>query len=418
MPSGDPTARPAGSARINIRDRVASSQVERLCLISANDQLTAIGTIFQERRSGDLDVLVHFRFVRVLQQAVDLRWIALRVPARVKTNVKHGLAASATLTPAAGNDLLRVLADTSSEAGEIIELIQDQLLRPDQVVNQATLELHDAVSLGLRIAGFEAGTLASRRPDSETTPSSYFAQMLLTDGRPASEAAMVRHDSSHFGEWFGQEAAVLDVVEFTDPTDQRRRVTVMYADKEAEERITGADLIYYREHFPGFVLVQYKRMRKEGTEPSARYGYRPDAQLRTELERMRRTLESVPMHVGTDIPLAWWRLHDQPFYIKLVEEGRSRPERGDLVKGMYFPVDLFELLLDDQDVRGPNRTLPIGWHNAGRWLTNTNFLKLMQGGWIGSAGVATTYLQDLVSEVWATGRGAVVVEDHTPADVS
>ena len=36
-------------------------------------------------------------------------------------------------------------------------------------------------------------------------------------------------------------------------------MSIFYADKEQLERQTGTDLIYYRHHRAGFILVQYKR---------------------------------------------------------------------------------------------------------------------------------------------------------------
>ncbi len=82
---------------------------------------------------------------------------------------------------------------------------------------------------------------------------------------------------------------------------------------------------------------------------------------------------------------------------------------------MYFPLDLFELLLDSPSIRGPAKTLPITWDNAaGRYLTNTTFINLMQDGWIGSTGLTTDHLQAVVNEIWTSGQSALIIRDDTP----
>ena len=76
--------------------------------------------------------------------------------------------------------------------------------------------------------------------------------------RRVSEAATIRHDATAFDEWLPEQATHFDMATFRDPEDPARKVTVFYADKEALERQTGTDLVYYRHHRPGFILVQYK----------------------------------------------------------------------------------------------------------------------------------------------------------------
>lgn len=421
----DPDARgprlPASEShfRVNVRDNVATKHNYRLCLVTSGTLLVALGLIRAERRSGDLDILVRVDHVMRLLGAVDLTEVVRNLPQRLRTFAAAALPTTAVLGERTAEALLHGLQNLSGEADEALLSLRQQILEEQNrgERSQATAELHDALALGLRIAGFSRGTLGGRVPPIDSPPVSYFAILEAGRGRDPSEAAMIRHDATHFGDWVPADATVLDVVGFTDPNDPSRRVTVLYADKEAEERHTGADLIYFRAHFPGFVLVQYKRMRRQGPGDNSSYGYRPDAQLAEEIRRMRNTLAAIPAEppAGASDPAAW-RLHSQPHYIKLVQEGRARPPGGDLIKGMYFPLDLFELLLGSTAVRGPGKTRPLNWDNVGgRYLTNTTFLSLLQGGWIGSAGLATDHLQSIVSEIWATGQRALVIRDESPA---
>lgn len=433
------TAGDSVSFEVNIRERDAvSSAVRRLCLIAEHDKLVAVGLIRSERRSGDLDTLIRVGEAQLLKEAISLERVIEGISHRSANYARTALRGTSVLPEATAAQLLEAIAATSEEASAALDYVRARLLedRPRQGSVQATTELHDAVTLGLRIAGFESGVLTAWQPGDGASPREHFAGLALMQGTP-SEAAMIRHDSTNFGDWTSTPGTRLDAYEFTDPNDSTRRVTVIYADKEAEERATGADLIYFREHYPGYVLVQYKRMREQGGSSRAgsgnrtgqrtdratetTYGYRPDRQLQEEIRRMRAVLGGVPT-ADTPSPdassatadVGTWRLHDQPFYIKLVQEGRARPTQGDLIAGMYFPIDLFELMLGSPGIRGDNLTRPIGWDNVDRYFTNTDFLMLMQNGWIGSTGVATVHIAAILDEVLRSGKGALVVYDHSP----
>lgn len=192
---------------------------------------------------------------------------------------------------------------------------------------------------------------------------------------------------------------------YTDPTDSARKVTILYADKEALERLTGTDLIYYREDNPCFVLVQYKRMKRESSNDV----YRPDAQLTEEISRMK----ALGLEQGEFTTLDEWRISTEPFYIKLVDPDVSRPEGNRLSRGIYFPVSMFELLTSDDRSKGPGGAVAIGRHNAARYFSNGEFLTMMKQAWIGTSGNATSQLSSLIQGALDNGKGVVIVVDKT-----
>lgn len=418
----DPDARPAHLRdtddvfEVNVRQAVASRQVPRLCFVLRNTQLVALGLVRALGRSGDLDQLVRVVDTWTLDSTVDLVRVAAGLPSQVRAHAVAALGSSTILGERTGNELVAALSNVNDELARALSHLQAKLRSANTAVRgrQAVVELKDALAIGLQLSGFATQSLLGDLSVEDMTPATFFAQLeSVTTGRPAREAAMIRHDATHFGNWIPQDGKVLDVVEFVDPDEPERRVTVLYADKEAEELELGVDLIYFRQYIPGFVLVQYKRMRSPAGSTGP-YAYRPDSQLDIEIERMRTVLDTIrepAPQPGSDP--SGWRLNDQPFYFKLVEDERARPPGGDLIKGMYFPADLFELLLNSTEVRGPNKTLPIGWDNAGRWLNNTQFLDLVRNGLIGSTGLTTTNLGVIVGEIWETGHSTLIVRDET-----
>jgi hypothetical protein len=205
------------------------------------------------------------------------------------------------------------------------------------------------------------------------------------------------------------EGQIYDVVEFVDPDDSNRKMTIAYADKEPLERVTGTDLIYFRHENPGYVLVQYKRMkRRTGEGDPLEWLYRPDSQLTEEIRRMRQISLS-----GSSRGVDQWRLSQEPFYVKLCEDDMERPEGGKLTKGMYFPLGLFEEILDSPKILGPRGGKGIGWHNAQRWLSNTGFVELLRDGWIGSVGDVTVQVTALVQNALEGDRGVILARDDS-----
>jgi hypothetical protein len=66
-----------------------------------------------------------------------------------------------------------------------------------------------------------------------------------------------------------------------------------------------------------------------------------------------------------------------------------------MIKGMYIPLDYWEMLLESPDITGPRGGKRITYDNVGRYFNNTLFIDLMQSGWIGS----TSYDKAVISEV-------------------
>lgn len=215
---------------------------------------------------------------------------------------------------------------------------------------------------------------------------------------------MIRHDSTAFDGWLADQADQFDAETFRDPRDSARKMTVLYADKEALERQTGTDLLYYRHHRPGFILVQYKRMRSD--RPRSAPAYYPDAQLQTEIDRYR----SLPVSDAAS-SVEEWRLTEDAYFVKLVRDDVSKRAENRLVLGMYLPLGLVDLLLRE----GQEGRRPRGWsmESIDTYLSNTEFLHLAKQGYMGTRGVTSEHLKELIGGSLDDGRGVVVAVDQT-----
>jgi hypothetical protein len=182
-----------------------------------------------------------------------------------------------------------------------------------------------------------------------------------------------------------------------------RRLEVIYANRNGLEQTLGVDLIYYNEIFQLFVLVQYKLMREE----SGHMLYRPDSQLRVELARMDHFYTSHKVNSGIQAHNEY-RLNDDGFMLKLVPNKGLIPSSGELIKGMYLPREYVHFLLSPQGPKGSGGGIQFTFDNAPRYLDNSTFSASVHDGWIGTRGVQSQSIKNMIKHYYETGRSLLL----------
>ncbi len=163
----------------------------------------------------------------------------------------------------------------------------------------------------------------------------------------------------------------------------------------------GVDVVYFNQTFRSFVLVQYKRMVRDGRrEGGGALWYRPDKNLASEMERMRRVDELFGGSAGD------YRLSSQACWVKLCDSWGRLEEPKELVKGMYLAREYFAELL--RTCKGPNGGTRLGYDNVPRHINNTMFAALVKDGWIGTRGTGTAELEEVARGVLANRRALVL----------
>ena len=79
-----------------------------------------------------------------------------------------------------------------------------------------------------------------------------------------------------------------------------------------------------------------------------------------------------------------YRLDPGPFYFKLAASSSCSVDATTMVPGMYIPLAYWRRILADPVSKGERDGVRITREAAGRWITNTLFVELVQDGWIGS----------------------------------
>lgn len=213
----------------------------------------------------------------------------------------------------------------------------------------------------------------------------------------ALEDHLIDHDVGRFLAW----VQVPNVrVGWHTFTEGRRQIFIMNANRTAVERTLGVDVVYLNQTTRSFILVQYKKMRRESTGRGDSLFYRPDDDIDAELKRMAR-IDELCARVNGD-----FRLLPSACWMKLCEPDPNIIDPATLIKGMYFAREHFlELMTSCKGPRGGTR---IGYENAPRYLNNTMFTNLVADGWIGSSGPATKEIERLIRDSLETGHAVMV----------
>jgi len=263
----------------------------------------------------------------------------------------------------------------------------------------------DAAILALRLAGLDGSEFIHRLHPQDG--------LSLFNGISAArlgEDQMVKHDASIFHDW--------DLVQKTRVGESifrrgSRVVTIMDVNRTSIEKTLGVDLLYYVRQRATFMMVQYKRMVEEGDRND--FGYRPDTQCAEEENRM--------WKFQSDHPGIWdqspenYRLNHMPFYFKLCPKRTFDPTSGDMLKGIYLPLDLWKATCESPAAKGPKGGIRLTYKNTPARLNTTAFISLVQTGLFGSSGASTNDLMQLVLEKVDTDHSVVLaeVDDEAPA---
>jgi hypothetical protein len=239
---------------------------------------------------------------------------------------------------------------------------------------QRLIQERDAVQIAVRIFGV---TDELEKPYWAIPDSSYYMSFLEHINQDQSiEDRMIEHDAIRLlGPWSMDH--VTGAAIFRKPGN---RMVVLNVNRDKIERALGVDLIYYNERYEALTLVQYKRMTESGGMVA--FWLKSDSNFQKELDRM---IEFSQGFISTDQPreLQQYRLHAGSCFFKFCPTNQSELLPNEMIKGMYLPMDYLQLLINVGAV-GPRGGRVLTYDNAGRWMSNTLFIHLVQEGWIGS----------------------------------
>lgn len=170
------------------------------------------------------------------------------------------------------------------------------------------------------------------------------------------EDSVVEHDARTFPDY---ELTGSDITGRAVFEKGRERLEVFTANRRPLEKVFGVDLIYVNTTRQNIVMVQYKMLEPHKREDrDTDWIYRPDANLDSEIQRMRKCGKQHP-------PGSYeYRLNPQVFYLKFVKRGGALGNAG-----VVLPIDHFERLRADPSCKGPRGAVRVSFETlAGRYL--------------------------------------------------
>jgi hypothetical protein len=329
--------------------------------------------------------------------------ITARVRARSRAVVATALGEGGLLAPQAWSDLLESVRSIDADAAaNLVAFASERDLARDTPL--VIREERDATLLAMELAGIE------RRPDFRPPHQGLHFLDGLEDVRMPERVAM-DYDHHHFTDLFEASDQVGPALKFLDQHDELR-LTIINVDKTRVERTTGVDLIYYQHRVNNFILVQYKRF----NEKDGGWRYRPssDASFKEELERMHTVRDRIMAATTEPRDPGEYRLNPDPFFFKFVAPTHGYPKEAGIIRGMYVPLGLWDVLERSGSLKGPRGGVVIGWEHAERWMSTTTFVEVVADAWVGTAGDASTIIAELIRTGLVLRRSIVVAIDEQP----
>ena len=236
---------------------------------------------------------------------------------------------------------------------------------------------YDAIALPLRVAGIEEVDFASDGPNA-----SIFDRIV---GDSMLEDQMLAHDYGVFSNplTWANDFRCKDIRNAKDGS----RVRLWYANRSNLEKTLGVDLILYHAAHQSFLMIQYKRMKKEGEEQI----YRIDGQLDEELTRMETARAKMS-------PVPSSRLNQDHFYLRFCWQRQDMEchSRMELLKGMNLPLSCFQAYRADMRFLTDRGAEVVKKESIERYLDNSRFIELFKDGWIGSSANNSNLLAQFV----------------------
>lgn len=264
----------------------------------------------------------------------------------------------------------------------------------------------ETLGLALEIGGISRDELFTWRPVEGP-------QQSFLSGLPG---AQIREDTMIFNDFSTLpgfdaigEATHYGAKVFEDPDNPSTRMTVVMANRLPLEQQTGADLIYFNEAYRCFVMVQYKAMANGNNGPEFRW--QADDQFVRELERMD-TLISELKKIPSGNDPDGFRFSNNPFFLKFCPRVLFNPDDKGLFKGIYLPLDLWKRLEVSGKLKGSKGGNVLTFRNVGRWINNSEFIRLVAGSWVGTSIEQSVALGSMIRKILVSGKTVTFAVKH------
>lgn len=336
-----------------------------------------------------------------LKKPVSAIEIANTTGSRVRSHLINKINSGGLFSPRCFEEFLgvflRKVPDTIPLLDKYSKSRQLRISRLSKNAKKSLAEQKEAVLTAMNIAGIDKDNAQGWDYDEAEKPISFLdgiAQVRLR------EDSMIINDLSNIPGF--------DLIKSTKYSssvfeNSKTRLTVLLANRLPLEELLGTDLIYFNEDFKCFIMVQYKAMEKEGDKFVFRL---PNLQFAEEISRMDSIIQSLSSTSGNGF-INDYRFNENPFFVKLCPRLEFDPDNVGLSTGMYIPLDYIKVLENETCIEGERGGKAISYDNVGRYLDNTGFKTIIEGGWIGTNQNQSLYIERIIKDILENGKTAV-----------
>ncbi len=379
-----------------------SRNIPLVCfVIDSSNKLTNIALGKRGTRAGTDMRRLNLHNIYTIKSPIPIDEIEKKSPNKLKKKISEKIELGGLLPPKSFESFLNIVCSLAPDTSPIFSRFGEARIRriqnlPSQV--RATLaEQKEAVATALTIAGIDRDEMQGWDVNDDGTTTSFLDGLEQVRLR---EDPMVVNDLNNLPGYEAIKSTTHTSVVFENT---QSKLTVVLANRLPLEKQLGVDLIYYNETFSCFLMVQYKAMDEEGDETVYRF---PNKQLSEEIDRMRSVLSELHK-VGPNTEADGFRLSENPFFLKICPRLVFNPDNVGLVKGMYLPLDYWDLLSEHPTMLGPKGGKRISYNNVRRYFENTEFVTIASGGWVGTTIEQSKHLEAAIRSTLKSGRAVV-----------
>jgi len=389
-----------------------------VCFIAnESGNITHIGMGKRGVRAGTDLRRLNIEDIFKLKDPVSAIGIVNNVKARLRSHLINKIKSGGLFSPKCFEEFLSIFLKKATEAIPLLDKYsrsrQLRIARLSMAVKKSLAEQKEAVLTAMNIAGIDRNDAQGWDFEENEKPISFLDGITKVKLR---EDSMIINDLSNIPGF-----DLIKSTKFSSSIfkNDNAILTVLLANRLPLEELLGTDLIYYNEDFKCFIMVQYKVMEKE----RGKFFFRlPNLQFSKEIARMDAIIQSLKSTNGNGV-IDDYRFNENPFFIKICPRLEFDPDNVGLSTGMYIPLDYIKMLEYDNCIEGERGGKAITYKNVGRYLDNTGFKTIIEGGWIGTNQNQSLLIREIIKDTLENGKTAILaikkkLENEFPSEQS
>lgn len=353
---------------------------------------------------------VRIEFTEVSPTSIRIADVVQRMGPSVQKNIISSRSGTGGAVPSGTWQTLKtVIGQVSAESLQTVERLERLRDQSTERINRPGTEIvaqqRDAVGLALDVFD-PTGRLRKASLQGWTAPDGDHLTSFIDGlaGVRTVEDQLIAHDAATFPGTDSIRHTAIGAVFASG----NRKLEVFNVNRTAVEHALGVDLLYLNEPFGAWTMIQYKCMERAKDTPGASAVYRPDERFDAELTRMIEFRNAMEDKWTIADGKSMYRLSGDGFFFKLCARIQLEVLSEALLPGMYLAREHVQAILADPAALGPRGGRQITFENTARHLSNTLFAELLRDGWIGTRGVSSAQVADLVGTSLSSGRAVVV----------